>query len=230
MVIDFGPSKLEDRKGEAYLLVGSPGSGKTTTFKRLFESAFPRILIIDSEDMEFPEFEKVGKLKDMNELARAMGSEWKPFKWRWVPPPPPTKAQLMRAKSKAARLALPDPDREIDQLCRAMLYHTRHVLLYFDEISDFCSSSYMPRNLKFLYRRARKRGICVAAGTQRPQAVHKDAWNNSIHKQVFYIDTFDRQYMDRLAPGLGEQVAQIEYGTYRSLYIGKGRTELMEAV
>lgn len=223
--IDFGPDKLAPKKGENYGLVGSIGSGKTTYYRKVIHRTFPRKLIVDFEKMEFDDIPRIKRNVPMQTVVKRIAdtaSDMTPFSWRLAVPSPEHT----------------DLDEWMDSLCWPLIRARRlSMLLYIDETGRFCTPHHIPEGLKAAASLGRKRGLCIVWGTQRPQMTNNVLWNLSVHKSLFYMDRSDRGFLDDKVKageidGVREEkisnlVAKIPYHSYRSLYLGPDRTELM---
>ena len=189
--------KMKMHIGEHYMMIGSTGSGKTYFARNFLLKQFSRVLVIDSEDMEFADYNQIKA--DPQNIARKLPKD-KNFHWRYVP-------DLINAKQ------------EMEYISQSLLEYGHEVVIYIDEITDFSDAHSISPWLSALIRKARKRKISVIIATQRPQGVNKWLFNNSIWKQFFYIQPFDLHYLDELWKGISEIVSQVSWKSYESVLI-----------
>ncbi len=190
-------------------LIGSTGSGKTYWFSHAILPSLSRVLIVDTENMEFENIQ-IAK-SDPERLVKAIPKD-KPFRWRWIPSPTEEKEDL-------------------DLLSRELIRRGHNMTLYIDELTDFSDAHSISPWFKALFRKARKRDIRLIWATQRPPGVNKWAFDNSIHKMFFYTSQFDRKRLDELMPGIGDQLGMINWKSYQYIYVGPdGIPKLMEAI
>ena len=188
---------LSIQSGEHWFIVGQTGAGKT-----YFETNFvlPRIrrqIVVDTEERDFPD--------DI-----------------WVPVAV-SKAISLAKGNGAFRVRVPmgveDEGRDdLDLLSRGLLRSGHDTLLYVDELADFCRNGHVTGTTLGLIRKARKRGISVHAGTQRPQDVHKGFYTQAQHHVWFYIEPADVYYWHLKAPYLDENMASIPFKSFKWLH------------
>ena len=117
----------------------------------------------------------------------------------------------------------------ICHFAQSLTYFGYDLQIYIDELTDFSTATSMKPWLKSLFRKARKRKISIYWGSQRPAGVNKWAWDNSQHKLLFYIREYDRKVLDKYYKGISDQLAQVEWGSYQSIYLDPaGQPHLME--
>jgi hypothetical protein len=182
------------------VLLGTNGSGKTYWFRHVIEPKADRLLIIDTEDMEFPDIETVKG--DGAKVAKSFPPIDKKFRWKWVPP----------ATKEIA---------EMEKFAEGVLRNknAQWSVIYIDEASDFADALRIKDWFRSLFRKARKRHISLVVGSQRPAGFNKWAFDNSHHKVFFFVREFDRKGLDKLWPGISEELAQIEWESFESVYI-----------
>ena len=194
--------------GEHAVAIGQTGSGKTFFIKNGVLPAYNRIIVLDTEEMQFNEFPAVSINKALS-LARSNYS----FYVRVI----------MYGNIEEDAEAL-------DDLCRGLLDYGHDLVLYIDEITDFSTPTSIPSSLLSLIRKARKRTISVIVGTQRPQLLNKSFLVNSVHQFYFYIDEYDANYLHRYAPFLSDNLSEIPYGSYMCIYYHHGEITIIEPV
>ena len=203
-----GEAMIEIRKGEHVGLVGTNGSGKTYYFRHVFEPNLRRLIVIDTEERQFNDL-PVLKGDPMKIIKKLPDDRY--FRLRWIP----------TASSEIEDMEL---------FAQSLIYFGDDLQIYIDELTDFSSANSIRPWLKSLFRKARKRKISIYWASQRPAGVNKWAWDNSSHKLLFYIRDYDRTVLDKYYRGISEELNQIEWKSYRCLYIDpSGATHLMEA-
>ncbi len=185
------------KPGEHYMIIGSTGSGKTYFAKKVLLPPWPRVLVIDTENMQFEDYKE---LKTTADKVISKLPKDKAFRFRYVP----------EIEWKE----------ELEVISQDLLLTGRNMVIYIDEVTDFSDAHVIGPEFSALVRKARKRDISVFAGTQRPQGVNKWLFSNAIWKQFFYTQPFDRKYLDDLYPGIAESVGQIKWHTYESILVG----------
>lgn len=190
-------------------LIGSTGSGKTYWFSHTILPRLRRVLVIDTENMEFSGMDKA--TVDPIKLVRAIPKD-KSFRWRWVP-------------------TVTQERYELDVLSEELIRHGHDMTVYIDELTDFSDAHSISPYFKSLFRKARKRNIRLIWATQRPPGANKWAFDNSLHKMFFFVSQYDRKHLNDLMPGISDQLAQIAWKSYRYIYVGPdGIPELQEAI
>jgi DNA helicase HerA-like ATPase len=187
---------MQINSGEHVVVLGSTGSGKTFFCRNALLPAFSRIIVLDPEDYDFTDWPRVS-VKQALKLAK---SDY----------------------SFAVRIVLsgnPETDQPIaDELNRGLLKDGHDLVVYYDEISDLSDAHKIPPTLRALIRKARKRGITVAVGTQRPALLSKDYLANSQHRIYFFVSDYDAEAIHDYAPWMRERRAEIPYKSYKSIY------------
>lgn len=202
------------RLGEHFGAIGSTGSGKTTYFRRVMLPPHRRLLITDTKGTDFRDFPKV--VRPGGQLAEAIPLD-EDFRWRVSPP-----------RGRAARIEW------IDDLAQGLLDRGEdgdplNLVLYVDESTDFSDAYFISEGLEELVRKARAFGMSLYWGTQRPPGANRWLRDNSVHLQFFYVREQDRKALEQYWPGIGEQLAQVSWGSFRSIYVGPdGVPHLME--
>jgi hypothetical protein len=193
---------IDMRLGEHAILLGKTGSGKTMFFRKQWLSQLRRCMVVDTEERQFGDM-KLLRRRDGKAAARCVPRDRnKGFHWRVVPP-----------TERDARINY------LEELCEGLMDHFKgedlgSMMLYIDEGTDFCDAHRIDEWFEAAFRKFRKREISLTLSVQRPQGLNKWAENNSTHRLVFFVEPFDRKYLDELWPGLGEQIAVIPYRRY----------------
>ena len=198
---------IEIKKGEHVGLIGTTGSGKTYYFRHVFEPETNRLIVIDTEERQFND---LSVLKgDPFKIVKKLPDD-KNFRLRWTP----TVSQEVD---------------DMEAFAQSLIYFGYDLQIYIDELTDFSTATSMKPWLKSLFRKARKRKISIYWGSQRPAGVNKWAWDNSQHKLLFYVREYDRKVLDKYYKGISDQLAQVEWGSYQSIYLDPaGQPHLME--
>ena len=183
--------KLE--AGQHISVLGTTGSGKTFFVRNAILPVYDRVLVVDSEDYDFPDFPAVSVPKALR-LAKSDYSFY---------------VRVVVAPSETDKLS---------DLCRGLLAGGHDLAVYIDEITDWTTPTTIPDDLRNLIRKARKRYISVIVGTQRPQFLNKAFLSNSTHRFYFYISDYDRAAIRDYAPWMEERCGEIPYGSWRCLY------------
>jgi energy-coupling factor transporter ATP-binding protein EcfA2 len=199
---------MKIQMGEHAVAIGQTGSGKTFFVKNGILPAYNRIIVLDTEELQFDEFPAVTVSKAIS-LAKSNYS----FYVRIV----------MHGN-------MDDDAEALDELCRGLLDYGHDLVIYIDEITDFSTPNSIPSSLLSLIRKARKRSISVICGTQRPQLLNKSFLVNSVHQFYFYVDDYDAAYLHRYAPFLSENLSEIPYGSYMCIYYYHGEITIIEPV
>jgi hypothetical protein len=189
--------------GEHIGLIGSTGGGKTNYYRAIIEPSYPRQLIVDTEERQFDDIKEIRR-HDGISLAKAIPRKVStPFKWRWVPPATHEIEQMEKLCEGLIRYAPPD------------------TMVYIDEASDFMDAHKVGDWLKIFFRKARKRKITIAWGTQRPSGANHWAIDNTPHVYMFFIKPGrDREVMHDYYRQADEDIEWIEFKSFKSLYIG----------
>lgn len=183
--------------GEHVCVVGINGTGKTFYCRNGLLPSFARIIVVDTEEMDFEDFPSVS----VKTALRLVRSDY---------------AFVVRI------VVYPDDMETIEELSRGLLSIKRRdcaTAVYFDEITDFSDPARIPPELKKLIRKGRKRDLHVIVGTQRPQDLHKEFLANSVHRVIFYISDYDQAAnLKKYAPEVEERMGEIPWKSYRSFY------------
>jgi len=190
--------QIKIESGEHLGLIGSTGSGKTYFFKHHLFPKLYRVLVVDTEEMQFNEVELARAPGE--KVSKKIGKTTKGFRWRWVPD-------------------ITDPVESMEELSRGLLRWGHDMVVYIDELTDFSDAHSIQPYLKSLFRKGRKRRISLYWATQRPAGVNKWAFDNSVHKIYFYVDPHDRIYLDRMYRGIGDEISKIKWKSYEYIYV-----------
>ena len=184
--------------GEHITVIGITGTGKTYFSRNALLPIFQRVLVVDTEEYDFEDFPVV-KQSAIGQLVKT--------DYRFV-----------------ARVILsPDETDDIENICQTLLKHGHDMVVYIDEITDFSDAHRIPKMLKALIRKARKRKISVVVGTQRPQMLNLDFLANSLHNIYFFMSERDADYISNYEPRIFDNLGAIPYQSYQSIYIGPDR-------
>jgi hypothetical protein len=173
------------------------GAGKTYRVKNERLPLFDRVIVVDSEGWrdkkktDFPEFPCVS-------IKRAL--------------------RLAKSNYRFFVRIVPKSEADVEELCAGLLAHGHDLAIYFDEVTDYSTPSYIPDQMLRLSRKARHCGITVIVSTQRPQLLNKTFFANSIHHEFFYMQEYDVEHVKSYAPFLQEHMAEMPYESYISLY------------
>jgi energy-coupling factor transporter ATP-binding protein EcfA2 len=187
---------MEIKKGEHLSILGTTGSGKTYAVRNTYLPPWNRIIVVDSEEYDFKDFPKVS-IRQALKLAK---SDY---------------AFVVRVVI-SADLKADEP--LIKELCQGLLKNGHDLVIYWDEVTDLADAHQIPPPLRQLIRKARKRGISVYVGSQRPAMLNKDFLANAQHRVYFFCSDYDCQSVHDYAPFLQERRAEIPYKSYKSLY------------
>ena len=194
------PAALRWTLGQHGVVLGQTGAGKTFGVKNGLLPSFGRIIIVDTEDYDFPE-----RIVRPVSVRRAVwaSSQNLPF---------------------VARIVMPTGEEglaQLDELCEGLLDKGRWTLVYIDESTDFADATRIPALYRALARKARKRHISVLSGTQRPTMLSKDLYTLSVHRLWWYVDEYDcRNWLRESARPVLDRMDQIPYESYKWLYQG----------
>jgi hypothetical protein len=194
-------SLLEIKAGRHWMVLGQNGAGKTFWVQNFLLPRVRRQIVVDTEEYDFPD------------------DVWHPVKVG--------RAVELAHSSKAFRVRVPmglgDAGREtMDLLATGLLDRGHDTLVYIDEFADFNRQSHITDPTLALIRKARKRGISLVAGSQRPQDISKSIYTQSHHHVFFFMDEADAFYWHDKAPYLPEKMPEIPFESYRWLYHGPG--------
>lgn len=199
------------KPGEHIIALGKTGSGKTYYLKNGLLKSVHRVLIIDTEDMEFDEY-ALAKGDPKHVVKHIPKPEENNYRWRVVPP-------------KGNKVEF------VDSISGELLdaENARHSWIVFEEVTDYSDAYSIPDNMRDLIRKARKRNITVALTSQRTAGINKWLWENASHKFIFYTDEDEIMRMKRNMPYTAASLLSIDYGTHNFIYVGPdGKTHLIE--
>jgi DNA helicase HerA-like ATPase len=187
---------MEIKTGQHCTVLGNVGSGKTFNNRNLLLPLWDRIIVLDSEEDDYPDFPNVSVKKAIR-LAKS--------NYRFV----------VRVATTGNREI---DEKSVEDLCQGLLQHGHDLVLLIEEATDYSDASYIPPYLRSLMRRARHRRINVIISTQRPAMLSKDYYALAIHHQFFYLSDYDVSHVKEYAPYLTENMSRIPYGSFKSIY------------
>ncbi len=184
--------------GQHSTVLGNVGSGKTFWNRNVMLPPHDRIIVLDSEQDDYPDFPKVSVKRALH-LARS--------DYSFVVRVPTTS---IREQDEAL----------VEELCTGLLAKKggHDFCLLVEEATDYSDASYIPPYLRALMRRARHRKITVIISTQRPAMISKDYYSLAVHHFFFYLSDYDVAHVKEYAPFLAERMPEIKYGSFRCIY------------
>lgn len=187
---------MEIEKGQHLVVLGSTGAGKTFSVRNAYLPPWNRVIVVDTEGYDFNDFPKVS----VKQAVRLAKSDY---------------SFVVRIELSADR----DTDEPaVKELCGGLLKHGHDLVVYWDEVTDLADANQIPPPLRQLIRKARKRGVSVYVGTQRPAMLSKDFLANAQHRVYFFVSDYDANAVKDYAPFLKEMRGQIPYQSYKSIY------------
>lgn len=188
---------IDIEAGHHWLILGQTGAGKTFWAMNWFLPRFKRQIVVDTEEMEFPD--KI----------------WKPVSTR--------KAVALSHGNNSFRVRIPmdvgeNGIEQFDELANGLLKHGHDTVLFVDEYADFTAWSQSSQASLRLSGKSRKRGITLAKATQRPQEIDKKTYTQSRHHVWFGLDPSDVDYWHTRAPYLVPLAPQMPVGSFRWVY------------
>lgn len=184
------------KAGQHVTILGNVGSGKSYFEKNAIAPMFSRIIILDSEEDDYPEFPNVSVERALK-LAKSDYSFY------------------VRVPTSGLR---EQDEATIEKLSTGLIEVGHDLTLIVGEATDYSDASYIPPHLRSLMRRARHKGITVVISTQRPAMLSKDYYALSLHHFYFYLSDYDVAHVKDYAPFLKERMNEIPYGSYRCIY------------
>ena len=186
--------------GQHGILEGINGSGKTWAARNGLLPLWYRVVVADTEGMEFNDFKPV----DVKHAIKLLKSTYHFYVRVPFSGDLDTDLTSINELSRGVRKEVP----------------FGHIpsLIYYDEFTDFADAMTIPPALRSLVRTARKRNVSILAGTQRPQLMNKTMVANAQHKFYFFMSEYDAEQIRSYAPFVKERLSEIPYGSYRSLY------------
>lgn len=182
--------------GEHCTVLGNIGSGKTFFNRNGLLPLYDRIVVVDSEPDDYPDFPKVS-VKKAIDLAKS--------RYEFV----------VHVPTQGA-IELDEPT--IEALSWGLVKKGSKLCLLLEEVTDYSNASYIPPYMRSLIRRARHRDITVIISTQRPAMLSKDLYALSVHHVYFYLSDYDVSHVREYAPFLEERMSEIPYGSFKSIY------------
>lgn len=183
--------------GRHWLVVGQTGAGKTFWAKNWWLPRFRRQIVVDTEEMEFPD--DVWKPVSIDHAGRLAKSD-RPFRVR-----------VAMDVGESGRT-------QYSHLSDVLLKGGKDCVVWVDEYADFMQNSVTTEQGLALTRKARKRGITLAFATQRPQVIDKTAYTQCQHHVWFGMDPADIDYWHTRAPYLIPLAPKIPIGSHRWIY------------
>jgi hypothetical protein len=191
---------VDFKAGQHAIVEGINGSGKTFAVRNGLLPLWDRVLVVDTEGLEFNDFPAV----DVQQTIRLLRSDYS-FYARL-----PLSGDLDTDLSVIDALAL--------GVRRGLTKQAQPSVIYFDEFTDEADASVIPPSLRSLIRTARKRNLSIIAGTQRPQLMNKTMVANAIHRFYFFMSEYDAEQIRSYAPFVKENLSRIPYGSFKSIY------------
>lgn len=133
------------------VLLGQTGSGKSYRLREIIRAA-PRVVIYDT--LAHPDYDEFHRISSFPELCRFLASN----------PPVFRVAYTWDGESV-------DQEEDFDRVCRAV-YLCRNLVFAVEEVSEFCSPSFLPRPLRRIVALGRHPGISFYCTSQVPSQVH----------------------------------------------------------
>lgn len=191
---------VEIKAGQHTIVEGINGSGKTFAVRNGLLPLWDRVVVVDTEGLEFNDFPAV----DVKQAIKLLKSPY----------------------SFYVRVALSgDLDTDIAKIDALSLGVRRDLnkqsapaVMYFDEFTDEADAVSIPPALRSLIRTARKRNLSVVAGTQRPQLMNKTMVANAVHRFYFFMSEYDAEQIRSYAPFVKENLSRIPYQSYKCIY------------
>ena len=187
---------MEIKRGQHCTVLGNVGSGKTFFNRNALLPPSARIIVLDSEEDDYPDFPVVS-VKRAIDLAH---SEY---------------AFAVRVPTSGVR---EEDEATLEELSRGLLERGHDLTLLVEEATDYSDASYIPPYLRALMRRARHRNLSIIISTQRPAMLSKDYYALSVHHFTFYLSQYDVSHVRDYAPYLSERMEEIPYGSFKCLY------------
>ena len=186
------------RYGQHATVSGTVGSGKTWFGQNAIAPMYDRLIVLDSEEDDWPFLPNVSVKK----AIRLAASDYSFY---------------VRVPTQGAREL---DETTLDALSFGILDKGHDLCLLIEECADYSDRSYMPVYLKALMRRARHRKVSVVASTQRLQETSMEYYSLSVHHFFFFLSDNDvtAPSVSRYAPMLKARMGEIPYESYRCLY------------
>jgi hypothetical protein len=191
---------VEFKAGQHAIVEGINGSGKTFACRNGLLPLWDRVIVCDTEGLEFNDFPAVS----IKEALRLLKSRYS-FYVRI-----PFTGDLDTDEARIDELAL-GIRRNLDK-------ETHPAVIYFDEFTDFADAMTILPSLRSLVRTARKRNLTIIAGTQRPQLMNKTMVANAVHRFYFFMSEYDAEQIKSYAPFVKQNLSKIPYGSYKCIY------------
>lgn len=200
---------MEIKRGQHSTVLGNVGSGKTFFTRNGLLPPSPRIIVLDSEEDDYPDFPAVS----VKRALRLAASEY---------------AFVVRVPTTGLRET---DEQTVETLCEGLLKKGHDLTLAIEEATDYSDASYIPPYLRALMRRARHRNISVIISTQRPAMMSKDYYALSVHHFTFFLSQYDVSHVSDYMPYTKDLMAEIPYGSFRCIYEAPdGSTMILDPV
>ena len=193
---------IKIKAGEHISVLGITGSGKTYFADNGILPLYTRIIVIDTEGLQFEHHKRVS----VNTALRLSKGN--------------TRFHVRIEMSGDFE----QDSGQVNRLCEGLLKHGHDLAIYFDETTDYSDAAYIPPRLQQLIRKARKRNISVIVGTQRPQLLNKTYMANCIHQFTFALGMRDENAVHKYDPTVTEHTSEIPYGSHKCIYVAPDKS------
>jgi hypothetical protein len=191
---------VDIKAGQHAIVEGINGSGKTFGVRNGLLPLWDRVVVIDTEGLEFNDFPSV----DVKQAVKLLKSKYSFY------------VRVSMSGDLNTDLA------RIDELSlgirKSLTKETAPAVIYFDEFTDEADATVIPPSLRSLVRTARKRNLSIIAGTQRPQLMNKTMVANAVHRFYFFMSEYDAEQIRSYAPFVKENLSRIPYQSYKCIY------------
>jgi len=163
------------------IIVGKRGSGKSCKLRDMIRPE-PRVLLYDTlHEKTFDEFTRIDKFDALCKLLLSNPPIFRvAFTWDGVA----------------------EPDVDFDRVCRAV-YACQNLVFAVEEVDQFTSPSFIPRDLRKIVSLGRHRELSVWVASRRPKEIHP-----LIRSQCNMVVTFtqhEQADIDWLRQAIGDQ-------------------------